>query len=237
MTAIQLCQPFRKGPKVSQDRRFGNFREPELEDLPPNCDIWVDNMEMANQGQRNRVIVADCAAMFCDHLAKLLGSSDDVFLVAQCVNLDSLCESIAAFPGSIVVLGSSLLTDTERLRILMDTIGCQGILITDDVRAGRARLEEGFRGMLPLDVEGQTLIESVRRVAAGEVWLPVEHLSGWWQGGSLLGEHSSSWIPQNSMRQALPAARAFPARPPFNPAERFGPQSAPPAPSVKRARA
>jgi DNA-binding NarL/FixJ family response regulator len=218
-----------------QSGRFGNLWDLNLEELPPKCDIWGDNRKMANRGQRNRVIVADSGALFCAHVAQLLGAADDMFVVAQCASVDLLCESIAAFPGSIVVLGASLLTDTERLRILMDTTGCQGILITDDGTEGRARLEEGFRGMLPCNVEGQTLIASVRRVAAGEVWLPVELMGGWWQGENLSGAPSSPWVPQNTMHQVFPALRQFSARSPFKPAEKFGPQSAPLPSKVKRA--
>jgi DNA-binding NarL/FixJ family response regulator len=190
---------------------------------------------MAKPDRRNRIIVADSGELFCAQLAQVLGSTDDMLVVAQCASTDLLCESIAAFPGSIVLLGSSLLADPERLRILMDTTGCQGILITEDVLGARARLEEGFRGILPRKVSEQTLIQSVRRVAAGEVWLPVELAGGWWKGASHPGAAASPRVPQNTMHLVLPAPLPFTARLTSNPAGKFGPQSIPPQRKVKRA--
>jgi DNA-binding NarL/FixJ family response regulator len=59
-----------------------------------------------------------------------------------------------------------------RLRILLESTGSRGIVIAENNDAAGAYLQQGFRGVVYRSVTGPSLVECVRRVAAGETWLP-----------------------------------------------------------------
>jgi DNA-binding NarL/FixJ family response regulator len=62
--------------------------------------------------------------------------------------------------------------DLAQLRMLLETAGSRGIVIAENNDAAGAYLQQGFRGVVFRNVTGPALVECVRRVAAGDVWLP-----------------------------------------------------------------
>ena len=120
----------------------------------------------------NKIILADSQAIFRAGTAKVLAMDEDMRIIAQCTDLDRMHHAITTFPGSIVLFAASLRPDLARLRMLLETTGSRGIVIAENNEPAGAYLQQGFRGVVFRNVTGPALVECVRRVAAGETWLP-----------------------------------------------------------------
>jgi DNA-binding NarL/FixJ family response regulator len=55
---------------------------------------------------------------------------------------------------------------------LLESSGSRGIVIAENNESAANYLQQGFRGVVFRNVTGPTLVECVRRVAAGETWVP-----------------------------------------------------------------
>lgn len=120
----------------------------------------------------NKVILADSQAIFRAGTAKVLAMDEDLRIIAQCNDVDRLQHAIATFPGSIVIFAASMRPDLARLRSLIETVGSRGIVIAENSDNAANFLQHGFRGVVFRSVTGPALVECVRRVAMGEIWLP-----------------------------------------------------------------
>jgi DNA-binding NarL/FixJ family response regulator len=120
----------------------------------------------------NKIILADSQAIFRAGTAKVLATDEDMRIIAQCADLDRMHHAITTFPGSIVIFAATLHPDMTRLRMLLETTGCRGIVIAENNDTAGTYLHHGFRGVVFRSVNGPALVECVRRVAAGDTWLP-----------------------------------------------------------------
>jgi len=120
----------------------------------------------------NKIILADSQAIFRAGTAKVLAMDDDLRIIAQCTDLDRMHHAITTFPGSIVLFAASLRPDLLRLRLLLENASSRGIVIAENTEDAGAYLQQGFRGVVFRSVTGAALVECVRRVAAGDTWLP-----------------------------------------------------------------
>jgi len=120
----------------------------------------------------NKIILADSQAIFRAGTAKVLAMEDELRIIAQCSDIERMFHALTTFPGSIVVFGASLRPDMSRLRTLLETAGSRGIVIAEHNDTASTYLQQGFRGVVYRSVTGPALVECVRRVAAGETWLP-----------------------------------------------------------------
>jgi DNA-binding NarL/FixJ family response regulator len=122
----------------------------------------------------NKIILADSQAIFRAGTAKVLAMDEDLRIIAQCTDLDRMYHAISTFPGSIVLFAASLRPDFARLQLLLETTGSRGIVIAENSETPAAYLQMGFRGVVFRSVSGPALGDCVRRVAAGETWLPTQ---------------------------------------------------------------
>lgn len=120
----------------------------------------------------NKIILADSQAIFRAGTAKVLAMDEDLRIVAQCSDLDRLYHAATTFPGAIVLFAASLRPDLTRLRMLLEAMGSRGIVIAENHEAAGTYLQQGFRGVAFRSINGPALVECVRRVAAGDTWLP-----------------------------------------------------------------
>src|SRR5438477_9177063 len=128
---------------------------------------------MAAEAQvMNKIILADSQAIFRAGTAKVLAMDEDLRIIAQCADLDRMLHAITTFPGAIVLFASSLRPDLGRLRMMLESAGSRAIVIAEDNEAASAYLHQGFRGVVFRNVTGSSLVECVRRVAAGDTWVP-----------------------------------------------------------------
>jgi DNA-binding NarL/FixJ family response regulator len=120
----------------------------------------------------NKIILADSQAIFRAGTAKVLAMDEDLRIIAQCSDLERMLHALTTFPSSIVLFAASLRPDLNRLRALLESVGSRGIVIAENNEAISTYLQMGFRGVVFRSVTGPALVECVRRVAAGEVWMP-----------------------------------------------------------------
>ena len=120
----------------------------------------------------NKIILADSQAIFRAGTAKVLAMDEDFRIIAQCADLERMMHAITTFPGAIVVFASSLRPDIQRLRVLLESSGSRAIVIAENTESAGAFLHQGFRGVVFRNVTGSSLVECVRRVAAGDTWVP-----------------------------------------------------------------
>jgi DNA-binding NarL/FixJ family response regulator len=120
----------------------------------------------------NKIILADSQAIFRAGTAKVLAMDEDFRIIAQCADLERMLHAISTFPGAIVLFASSLRPDVNRLRMLLDTAGSRAIVIAENNESAGSYLHQGFRGVVFRNVSGSSLVECVRRVAAGDTWVP-----------------------------------------------------------------
>jgi DNA-binding NarL/FixJ family response regulator len=120
----------------------------------------------------NKLILADSQAIFRAGTAKVLAMDEGLRIIAQCPDLERMYHAITTFPSSIVVFASSMRPELARLRMLLDTMGSRGIVVAENTETASSYIQQGFRGVVFRNVTGNALVECVRRVAAGETWLP-----------------------------------------------------------------
>ena len=119
-----------------------------------------------------KIILADSQAIFRAGAAKVLATDDDLRIIAQCADLDRLLHAIHTFPGAVVLFSASLKPDMPGLVRALLAAGSRGIVIAENTDSATAHLQFGFRGVVFRNVSGTTLVECVRRVAAGGIWVP-----------------------------------------------------------------
>ncbi len=120
----------------------------------------------------NKIILADSQAIFRAGTAKVLTTHDELRIIAQCADLERLLHAITTFPGAVVLFAASLRPDMARMRKLLEAAGSRGIVIAENSDSASGYLQLGFRGVVFRNVSGNSLIECVRRVAAGDTWMP-----------------------------------------------------------------
>lgn len=120
----------------------------------------------------NKIILADSQAIFRAGTAKVLAMDEDSRIIAQCNDLDRLYHAMATFPGSIVLFAASLHPDFARMKTIFDSTSSRGIVIAENGEAASGYLQHGCKGVVFRSVNGPALVECVRRVAAGETWVP-----------------------------------------------------------------
>ncbi|HKF45958.1 MAG TPA: response regulator transcription factor [Terracidiphilus sp.] len=120
----------------------------------------------------NKIILADSQAIFRAGTAKVLATDDELRIIAQCADLERLLHAVTTFPGSIVIFAATLRPDMAQLRSRLDATGSRGIVIAENSETAGSYLQQGFRGVVFRNVTSPALVECVRRVAAGDTWVP-----------------------------------------------------------------
>ena len=119
-----------------------------------------------------KIILADSQAIFRAGTAKVLATNDDLRITAQCADLERLMHAITTYPVSVVLFATTLRPDFIRVRNLLDSVGSRGIVIAENNDSAELYLQQGFRGVVFRNVTGPSLVDCVRKVAAGEICIP-----------------------------------------------------------------
>jgi len=122
-----------------------------------------------------RVILADTQAIFRAGLRKIFALEDDIRVVGQAETLPQTQSAITKFSADILIFESALapnpvetvtefLRQAPQLKIVVVTPAADEQLTLDLFR-------RGAHGILSREVEPETLVECLRKVAGGEPWL------------------------------------------------------------------
>ena len=124
----------------------------------------------------NKIILADSQAIFRAGTAKVLALDDELRIIAQCSDTERMMHAVTTFPGAVLLFASALKPELGRLRSILDAVGSRGIVIAENSESPVPYLQQGFRGVVLRNTTGAALVECVRRVAAGEVWQPLQSM-------------------------------------------------------------
>jgi DNA-binding NarL/FixJ family response regulator len=120
-----------------------------------------------------RLIVADDHAIFRQGLKSLLGLQDDIELVAEIERAADLKSTIESNPCDLLVL------DLQMDRWVGDEVGDLSRLVpvlvltaSERIEDAMAALRAGARGVVQKRFAFETLIEAIRAVTGGMVWVP-----------------------------------------------------------------
>jgi DNA-binding NarL/FixJ family response regulator len=122
-----------------------------------------------------RVILADTQAIFRAGLRKIFALEDDIRVVGQAETLPQTQSAITKFSADILIFESALApnpveTVTEFLR-QAPQLKIVVVTPTADEQLTLDLFRRGAHGILSREVEPETLVECLRKVAGGEPWL------------------------------------------------------------------
>jgi len=131
--------------------------------------------EDAGKGDIIRVIVADTQAIFRAGLRKIFALEDDIRVVGQAETLPQAQTAVRKFSCDVVIIEaaltpnpidaiSELMRQNTAVRFVVVTAGAEEELTLDLFR-------RGVHGVLSREVEPELLVDCLRKVAAGDVWL------------------------------------------------------------------
>ena len=145
----------------------------------------TDNLDQPHEGGSNgqfiRVIVADTQAIFRAGLRKIFALEDDIRVVGQAETLAQTLAAAKKFSADILIFEaaitpnplesvSDLLRQTPQMKLVVVTHEPNEELTLELFR-------RGTHGIVSREVEPETLVECLRKVAQGEPWLDRQGVS------------------------------------------------------------
>jgi DNA-binding NarL/FixJ family response regulator len=122
-----------------------------------------------------RVIVADTQAIFRAGLRKIFALEDDIRVVGQAESLDQTISAIQRFSADIVIFEAALaLNPADAVSdLLRQSANCRLVVVLQepDQEMTLEMFRRGAHGIVCREVEPETLVECLRKVAQGEPWL------------------------------------------------------------------
>lgn len=125
---------------------------------------------------RLRVVLADDQAMVRAGLALVLGAEPDITVVAECADGAAALVAVDHFAPDLVLMdvrmpGVDGPEATRRLKATLDATPVLALTTFDDDDVLWGALNAGADGFVLKDSPAETLVEAVRAVAAGGVWI------------------------------------------------------------------
>lgn len=122
-----------------------------------------------------RVIVADSQAIFRAGLRKIFALEDDIRVVGQAETVAQTLAAIQKFEADILIFEAALTTSpTDAVSdLLRQNVKCRIVVVLQepDQELTLELFRRGTHGIVCREVEPETLVDCLRKVAAGEPWL------------------------------------------------------------------
>ena len=122
-----------------------------------------------------RVILADTQAIFRAGLRKIFALEDDIRVVGQAETLPQTQSAVTKFSADVLIFESALAPNpVETVTELLRQAPQLKIVVVTPAADEQLTLElfrRGAHGILSREVEPETLVDCLRKVAAGEPWL------------------------------------------------------------------
>lgn len=116
----------------------------------------------------NKLILADNQTVFRVGAAKMLGSEDDMRIIAQCSDSKRMYELVGKFRESILLFSATLKSDLSEVAERLKGMESRAIAILENSQSAQPFRSPAIAGLLYRNVTGADLIACVRRVANGE---------------------------------------------------------------------
>jgi DNA-binding NarL/FixJ family response regulator len=122
-----------------------------------------------------RVIVADTQAIFRAGLRKIFALEDDIRVVGQAESLDQTLTAVQKFSADIMILEAALAPNPADAvsDLLRQNASCRLVVLLQepDQEMTLELFRRGAHGIVSREVEPEILVECLRKVAQGELWL------------------------------------------------------------------
>ena len=129
-----------------------------------------------------RVIVADTQAIFRAGLRKIFALEDDIRVVGQAETLPQTLAALQKFSADILIFEAALAQNpSDAVPELLRQIGsCHLVVVLQepDQEMTLELFRRGVHGVVSREVEPETLVDCLRKVAQGEPWLEAKAI-GW----------------------------------------------------------
>jgi len=143
--------------------------------IPVNVEENLGGGEDVGKGQFIRVIVADTQAIFRAGLRKIFALEDDIRVVGQAETLAQAQSAVKKFSCDVVIFEAALAQNPVEAvaDLLRQNPGMRLVVVTpsavEDLTLELFR--RGAHGILSREVEPELLVDCLRKVAGGDVWL------------------------------------------------------------------
>lgn len=127
---------------------------------------------------KQKVVIADKHSIFRTGTARVIAVEEDFRIVGQCDDLRRLTKAAASVTNAIHIVGTCLQADARSLVQSSATVRSQIVSILELDESPHAFLHAGTRGILYRDASNAELVQCLRAVARGEVYLQKEFVSG-----------------------------------------------------------
>jgi DNA-binding NarL/FixJ family response regulator len=129
-----------------------------------------------------RVIVADTQAIFRVGLRKIFALEDDIRVVGQAESLDQTIAAIQKFSADILIFEAALSPNPADAvsDLLRQNTSCRLVVVLQepDQEMTLDLFRRGAHGIVSREIEPETLVECLRKIAQGESWLE-SHAVAW----------------------------------------------------------
>lgn len=120
-----------------------------------------------------RLILADDHALFREGLKSLLKHEPGVSIVAETDRIDELARTVANVPADILLLDLQMERSTlEEIGSLAERIAVIVVTASESIGDSLAAIRLGARAVVLKRFAVETLMDAIRSVGAGDVWLP-----------------------------------------------------------------
>jgi DNA-binding NarL/FixJ family response regulator len=120
-----------------------------------------------------RLIIADDHALFRQGLKSLLRRRRDFQIVAEVERASELAQTLAATPCDVLLLDLQMerwaISDIEQFAVITKVLV---LTASERIEDAVSALKMGARGIVQKRFAIETLMEAIRSVADGEVWMP-----------------------------------------------------------------
>ncbi len=116
----------------------------------------------------SRMLLADDQAIFRAGIARVLSEQEDITVLGQCNDPDSLLDLVAASRSCMLILAHSLNADMDRVLAATHAVATRVILMTETNSKPPAAVLRRLDGLLTRQTSAADLLACVRSVSNGE---------------------------------------------------------------------
>ena len=155
-----------------QANHSGNTAEFWLR-IDVNCSAYVlpDCFGLYRADGMINVIIADHQAIFRTGVAKVLAVEDDLRIVGQPQSQEQMLNALGHLRVHVLLVSATFLPIFPEIRALSDRNSTKILVLAEPTDAPAAFIALGVQGVVYRSVNGQTIVEAVRRLARGESYI------------------------------------------------------------------